>query len=183
MLNKLEKLLKNTSSIWKHEPCTAAKRSETCGVMPSRRWPHELEQLRYRSLATTVFPETWKCNRENTAKHPIFQPDLPLLDTFTGRAPSSITETKITSLNDNSCSTCMYCNYPSPPASLLLLLVNSCPASHSTAAFPAPAWTRLSLAVLYLCAQSAAGGGRGCGIVSWGRGTTPGILQLTATHW
>lgn len=72
MLNKLEKLLKNTSSIWKREPCTAAKRSETCGVMPSKWWSHELEKLRYRSLATTVFPKMWKYNMENTKQHSVF---------------------------------------------------------------------------------------------------------------
>lgn len=72
MLNKLEKLLKNISSIWKCEPCTAAKRSETCGVMPSKWWSHELEKLRYRSLAITVFPKMWKCNRENTRQCSVF---------------------------------------------------------------------------------------------------------------
>lgn len=72
MLNKSEKLLTNTSSIWKCEPCTAAKRRETCGVVPSKWWPHELEKLRYRSLAATVFPKMWKYNRENTKQHSVF---------------------------------------------------------------------------------------------------------------
>lgn len=72
MLNKLEKLLTNTSSIWKCDPCTAAKRRETCGVVPSKWWSHELEKLRYRSLAATVFPKMWKYNRENTKQHSVF---------------------------------------------------------------------------------------------------------------
>lgn len=53
-----------------------------------------------------------------------FQPDLPLLDTFMGQAPSSVKETKMTSLNNHSCSTCMYFNYPYS-ALLSLFSVNS----------------------------------------------------------
>lgn len=53
-----------------------------------------------------------------------FQPDLPLLDTFMGQAPSSVKETKITSLNNHSSGTCMYFNYPYS-ALLSLFSVNS----------------------------------------------------------